>query len=267
MKKQKHSNDSVCCADYYTELLKNKRKLILFNENSNDALSFIGEILRANTNSKRPVILLTYIGTVAEWLIQQLGFNIIYLPGFKEISEVKGQDNSGKLFFFDIKDKNYQSTFELAMLLNQILIRQGEQPIVIINGFEKLFDGTVEENMAEYVKELIIDSVTDEQILALISTDTGVYSSIGKDIQDAFYDIGDYVNCILTSTGFLSDGVSINTSRMNAINSLVEQCSKNVNGKTRAISTLVNLEYNAEQQLYNGIVIDMDTGMVSGFVI
>lgn len=254
-------------AKYYSNLLKNKRKLLLFDDYTEDSGLFITELIRTNIDDKKPMIILTHMGKTLTDTIDILKFGAIISPTFDDINAAKIEDNSNKVFVFDAADKYYQSTFEMAMLLNSVLTQKGDQPIVIINAFEKLFDGSIKEEMTGYVKELIFDNITDKQILALISDENYVDSSVGKDIQDAFYNLEEYVNCIFTSTGFLADDRGVNPHRLNALIDLIAQTSKTVPSKTRAISTLTNLEYNDEKQLRDGIMVDMDTGLISEFAI
>lgn len=254
-------------AKYYSNLLKNKRKLLLFDDYTEDSGLFITELIRTNIDDKKPMIILTHMGKTLTDTIDILKFGAIISPTFDDINAAKIEDNSNKVFVFDAADKYYQSTFEIAMLLNSILAQKGDQPIVIISAFEKLFNGETEEEMTGYLKELVFKNIADEQILALISNENYVHSSVGKDIQNAFYDLGEYVNCIFTSTGFLADDRGVNPHRLNALTDLIAQTSRTIPGKTRAISALTNLEYNDEKQLSDGIMVDMDTGLISEFAI
>ena len=266
-KEMGYNGNCLLNAEYYSTLLKNKRKLLLFDDYTEDSGLFVTELIRANIDNKKPMILLTYTGKSLTDTLDSFKFKAIISPTFDDINAARTEDNSNKVFVFDAADKYYQSTFEMVMLLNSILTKKGEQPVVIISYFEKLFDESIEEDITGYIKELIFDNVTDEQIFALISSENYVYSSTGKNIQDVFYDLGEYVNCIFTSRGFLADERGINPSRISALADLIAQTSRTVPEKIQAISGLTNLRYNDEQQLCDGITVDMDTGTVSGFVI
>ena len=91
---------------------------------------------------------------------------------YAEINEIEAEENtpdSKVLFNIDASSRGIHLAIELAMLLNRKLLNLGFKPLVILFAFEDIFDMFYQESLAEFFEEVIVNEISNEQKLFIVS--------------------------------------------------------------------------------------------------
>ena len=175
---------------YYQKLLNTHKKLMIFDCGTYYGLDTLEDIINSTKTDKRPIIVMSRYSKVVKQRAESDRLIIMY-PKYSDIESLKGVDNSNKIIIFRGGENNYNHTeftfnLELAMTANNIMTRQGENPLIIIENFQELFDVDEEGAAYNYFVEVILNELSDSQNLVLISWTVFPYGQDCDEPSDFF---------------------------------------------------------------------------------
>lgn len=165
---------------YYKNLLSKYKKLMIFCNSCPYIKDIVENIINSTKTNKRPTIVVT--SCYSSGLKESVKSDklVINNPKYKDVELLKGADNSNKILVFENREIDYENrefvaTLEFAMLANKIMVKQGENPLIIIENFEELFHEYKYVKSYDYFAEVMLNEISDTQNLILISTSTAPY--------------------------------------------------------------------------------------------
>lgn len=175
---------------YYKNLLTKYKKLTIFCYSSDYRINIVKDIINSTKTDKRPIIVVSQYTEELEERIK--GDKLIIMhPNYSDIKTLKGADNHDKILIFKDGEKTYEHTefmpsLELAMLANNIMTGQGENPLIIIESFEDIYRKYKYVKAYDYFSEVIFDELSDIQSLVLMSWDSAPFGKDSDESEDFF---------------------------------------------------------------------------------
>ena len=173
---------------YYKNLLTKYKKLMVFDFSTYERMDMVENIISSTNDDRRPVIVVTRYSTVLYDKMKNDRL-IIMNPKYSDIEALKGEDNRGEILIFrggerDPEHTEFLPNLELAMLANNIMLRQGERPLIVIEPFEEFYISHNDGEIYDSFKEIIIDEISAYQNLVLISQTVSPYDKNYAETQD-----------------------------------------------------------------------------------
>lgn len=250
---------------YYKKLLTKYKRLMVFDHSTDCHIDMVKDIVNCTKADKRPIIIISRYVKAIEEKIEHNKLIIMY-PRYRDIASLKGIDNHNKILIFrgrerDCDQIDFILNLELAMTANNIMIRQGENPLIIIDGFQELYNVYDTGKTYDYFVEVILNELSSTQNLVLISSTIFPYGQDYDEPSD-FYSAVRETDAMAFAQNFISNkytGTLYNV--INEINTILKNSNDDM---TDMIEEFEEISTD-EMRLEKGLVFDFRGKTIEDF--
>ena len=273
MPENKGYEEEIFYASYYKKLLTDMNNIIIMDDSKFHRDNIVSDLLNANAFEERPAIVVSNKKKMIDKVKYVLEYQYDFMePQYRDIKGINRflHEYKRRAFLFDIKEKGFALTLELAMMLNEKLISIGFKPLVIIECFDELYNDELEETVEEYLEEVVFKKTSESQNFVVMSKLSLIDSKI-MDRIDGNKALINQANGIIVSKGYLHNDIGVRPGIVGDLEAAISNIKNaDLRAKTASVFQKMMLKLainNEEEKLKEGFVLNINEGKIGEFLV